>query len=445
MFPNPQDALPLPPQSDLEQYKKLAKDLVQACKAPDAGAVTTWAERWVRALVRLTELELDSNMPVDIERWIGGVESFARAKLVPNGSLADAQFVIARSHGFESWPKFARHLTEIGRTRSGISNFETAVDAIVSGGLNALESLLNADRALVCARSTREHRATLLHYVSANGVEGYRQRTPGNIVQTAKLLLDSGAEVDAEADVYGGGATTLYLTATGIHPERANVQEELMELLIDHGAAINRPGQSVVIECLANGRRCTAEFLAARGADLDLEAAAGVGNLEVVRACFTDSGHLRLPSTKRQLDRGFLWACEYGRDAVIEFLLTRGADLQAQADTGQSPLHWAVVGGQIDTIKLLLRHGASLEVKNAYDGTALGQALWSAVNSNDDTDRLQVVETLLDAGARIEDGTLGWLAQQKRGSSLLKEQLAALLRRHGAKTRVPFPESTRIL
>ncbi len=434
MFPNPQDALPLPPQPNLEQYKKLAKDLVKACKARDAGAVKTWAERWVRALIHLTYLQLDSKMPVDIERWIGGVESFARAKLVPNGSLADAQFVIARSHGFESWPKFCKHLTEIGRARSGISNFEAAADAIVSGNLNAVESLLNTDRALVRARSTREHRARLLHYVSANGVEGYRQRTPGNIVQIATLLLNSGAEVDAEADVYGGGTTTLHLTATSIHPERAGAQEELMRLLIDHGAAINRPGQSIVIACLANGRRSAAEFLAARGANLDLEGAAGVGNLEVVRACFKDSGHLRPPSTKRQLDRGFLWACEYGRDAVIEFLLTHGADLRAQADTGQSPLHWAVIGRQIETIKLLLRHGASLEAKNIYDGTALGQALWSAENSNDDTDRLQVVEILLEAGARIEDGTLGWLAKQNRGSSLLKEQLAALLRRHGVKT-----------
>jgi hypothetical protein len=37
MFPNSQDALPLPRRPDLERYKKLAGDLVQACKSPDAG------------------------------------------------------------------------------------------------------------------------------------------------------------------------------------------------------------------------------------------------------------------------------------------------------------------------------------------------------------------------------------------------------------------------
>lgn len=434
MFPNPQDALPLPPQPNLEQYKKLAKELLKACSASDAGAPDAWAERWVRGLVRLTELELDSKTPVDIERWVHGVATFARTKLLPSGSLADAQFVIARSHGFESWPKFARHLTEIGRARSGVSNFETAADAIVSGDLNALESLLKADPDLTRARSTREHRATLLHYVSANGVEGYRQKTPPNIVPITQMLLDSGAEVDAEADVYGGGATTLYLAATSIHPERTGAQEGLMSLLIDHGASIDRPGQSIVNACLANGRVRAAEFLAKRGAHLDLEAAAGVGDLEIVRAHFADAGHLKPVTTKQQLDCGFLWASEYGRNAVIEFLLKHGADLNSQAGTGQSPLHWAVIGGQVETIQLLLRHGSSLEAKNIYDGTALGQALWSLVNSDDDADRLEVVKVLLDAGSRIEDGTLGWLAKQTHGTSLLKEQLADLLRRYGAET-----------
>ena len=49
-------------------------------------------------------------------------------------------------------------------------------------------------------------RATLLHYVAANGVEGYRQLTPPNAVAIADALLDAGADVDALADMYGGRA-----------------------------------------------------------------------------------------------------------------------------------------------------------------------------------------------------------------------------------------------
>jgi hypothetical protein len=70
-------------------------------------------------------------------------------------------------------------------------------------------------------RSMREHGAGLLHYVSANEVEGYRQRTPRNIVEISELLLKAGADVRAAANVYGRGSTTLGLTATSLHPERA--------------------------------------------------------------------------------------------------------------------------------------------------------------------------------------------------------------------------------
>ena len=47
------DALPLPPRPNLEQYKKLAKDLQHACKSGDPGAIRDWAVRWVETLARL--------------------------------------------------------------------------------------------------------------------------------------------------------------------------------------------------------------------------------------------------------------------------------------------------------------------------------------------------------------------------------------------------------
>ncbi len=71
------------------------------------------------------------------------------------------------------------------------------------------------------------------------------------------------------------------------------------------------------------------------------------------------------------MNLGFKWACEYGRNDVVALLLKAGV-------TEQAGLHWAVIGGQLDTIKLLLEHGASLEARNEYGGTPLGQALWSA-------------------------------------------------------------------
>jgi ankyrin repeat protein len=46
---------------------------------------------------------------------------------------------------------------------------------------------------------------------------------------------------------------------------------------------------------------------------------------------------------------------------VIELLLARGMHPAVQDANGQTGLHWAAVGRQVDTIKLLLRHNASLD------------------------------------------------------------------------------------
>src|SRR6202040_803444 len=90
---------------------------------------------------------------------------------------------------------------------SPIARFEAAVDAIVSGEVATLEKLLHRDPELIRARSTRKHHSMLLHYVGANGVEFFRQRTPKNAVQIADMLLKAGAEVEASADKYGGSTS----------------------------------------------------------------------------------------------------------------------------------------------------------------------------------------------------------------------------------------------
>ncbi|HEY1945970.1 MAG TPA: ankyrin repeat domain-containing protein [Bryobacteraceae bacterium] len=269
------------------------------------------------------------------------------------------------------------------------SRFEAAADAIVGGDTAALEQLLREDPELVHARSTREHVATLLHYVSANGVEDYRQKTPGNIVAITEMLLNAGAEIDATAEVYGGGCTTLGLAATSIHPEIAGVQEALLQKLLDHGADLK---PSIVPACLANGRRRAAEFLASRGAQLDLRGAAGLGKLKVVKGLLPDAD-------EQQLKDGFLYSCQYGRNDVVEFLLERGMDPATQDANGQSALHWAAIGGHLDTVKLLLCHNALLEVKNVYGGTVLGQMLWSAAHGGDADVYLPILDALIAAGA----------------------------------------------
>jgi hypothetical protein len=159
-----------------------------------------------------------------------------------------------------SWPKFTKHLQAIGRGHSPVLQFESAADPIIDGDIERLEGLLRDNPGLVRMRSTREHRSTLLYYVSANGVEDFRQKTPKNIVEITKMLLDAGAEVNAESDAYGGRSTTLGLTATSYHPQAAGVQLALMDLLLRRGAIIDGPdGGSAVNGCLHIGRGEAAE------------------------------------------------------------------------------------------------------------------------------------------------------------------------------------------
>lgn len=408
MFPNAQDALPLPLRPDVERYKKLAKDLVTACKSVDPNAIGDWAEAWVKTLVKRSGLKLGRRESIAIRRWTEQVEAFAQRKLSNECRLSNAQFVIAQSHGFVSWSKFTRHLDNLSQKSSLITKFEAAADAICNGDVKTLKRLLREEPKLIHSRSTREHNATLLHYVSANGVEGYRQKTPKNIVEIAEFLLNAGADVNAEADVYGGGATTLGLVATSVHPFRAGVQNPLMQILLDHGADIDHETsggnrQNAVMGCLANGRGEAAVFLADRGARLDLEGAAGVGRLDVVKTFFNADGSLKRKTTRKQLQSAFQHACAWGRVNVVEFLLDKGVDLSGHQGDGQTPMHCAAICGQLETIKFLLKQNVPLEVKNVYGGTVLGQTLWSAAHGGDPKVYAAIITVLIEAGASVPE------------------------------------------
>src|ERR1044071_3026957 len=141
MFPNPQDALPLPSRPSLEQYRKLAKDLVKACKASPRD-VAAWADRWIASL-------LPDADRARIDRAAREVAEFATRALTHEDRacvLADAQFVLARSHGFTSWPGFAAHLDALAQSGTQAAAFEAAAEAIIRGDEAALAELLRKHR-----------------------------------------------------------------------------------------------------------------------------------------------------------------------------------------------------------------------------------------------------------------------------------------------------------
>jgi hypothetical protein len=114
-------------------------------------------------------------------------------------------------------------------------------------------------------------------------------------------------------------------------------------------------------------------------------------------------------------------ACFNGCTSVAETLLRQGVDPEAGNGTGLNAFHWAVNRGQLEVVRLLLRRQTPLETRSMYDGTMLGTAVWAAVHESR-PDHFQIIEALLDAGAKVNE------AEYPSGNLQIDE----LLRHHGA-------------
>jgi hypothetical protein len=390
------DAKPLALNPTVAQYEKAATDLFAASRSGDHDATQRLDEG-----VRTGRIATSNSHRVEY-------------------SLSDAQRTIAREHGFESWTAFSNHVR--GLERGPIRQFESAVDAVVTGDVPALESLLHASPGLVRARSGRVHRATLLHYVSANGVENFRQQTPPNAVTIAKVLFDAGAEADALAHAYGGHCTTMGLLVSSVHPARAGVQVALVETLLDHGAAINGPEDdgSPLATSLAFHYPDAAAALAKRHARIDhVAVAAALGREDLVRRLITDGGHPK-PLTSSAVaqwarppkdqaahrELALVWGAEYGRTEIVNLLLQNGVDVTAKDHRAFSALHSAAFYGHVETVEALLKWNAPLETKNSYGGTVLSSTIWASVHGTLAVDYVPVVERLIAAGALIDAVTV---------------------------------------
>ena len=293
--------------------------------------------------------------------------------------LEDARLTVARAYDFLDWASLAAYVM------APDFQFESAVEAVVHGDLAALEALLAARPDLVRARSTRVthfdpavHRSTLLHYVAANGVEGYRQKSPANAVEIAEALLRAGSEPDALADMYGGECTTMSLLVSSCHPAQAGVQVALVDKLIDHGASVRRLGSgnwtSPLTTALVFGYLDAAEALVRRGAAVDdIAAAAGLGRIE-------DGRRLLADATAESRHRALALAAQLGHVEVTRLLLDAGEDPDRYNPEGfhshGTPLHHAALAGHEAVVRLLVERGARLDVEDKlWHGTPLGWAI----------------------------------------------------------------------
>jgi hypothetical protein len=363
---------PLLFRSDLQGYQKQAEQLLEAWRAGGPAAVQLVRQNHPRFL--------DDRIP-----WLQKNLSDSEVRSATL-DLADTQLALARWYDFKGWPELAEFVEAVTRDGSPVARFESAVDAVVTGDLATLEPLLRKDPDLVRARSTRVthfdppvHRATLLHYVAANGVEGYRQKTPKNAVEVATMVLRTGAEADALAGMYGGQCTTMSMLVSSAHPAHTGVQVPLIDTLVDFGAAVEDrgtgPWTSPLMTALAFGYMDAAEALVRRGARVNtLAAAAGLGRPD-------DAARLLASTSGEDRHRALVLAAQLGHVEIVRLLVDAGEDPNRYNPKGNhghsTPLHQAVGSGHEAVVRLLVERGAKLDMKDTiFQGTPLGWALY---------------------------------------------------------------------
>ena len=364
------DLHPLPLRSPLAKYQRQAVELLHAHSEGDSEAIKVFHENHPRFL--------DAVIPW-LPKPLSDSEIHSTALNLP-----DAQLALARWYSFLDWSALETYVEQVSQD-GPVQRFETAVDAVVNGNLPALQSLLRKHPDLIQARSTRinnfdppVHRATLLHYVGANGVEGYRQKTPPNAVEIAKALLTAGAEVDALAEMYGGKYTTMSMLVSSCHPANARVQVALVDTLVDFGASVNPSGSekwgSPLKTALAFGYHDAAEALVRRGAAVDnVATAAALGRLaqtaELLPTADAESRH-----------RALALAAQHGHAEIVGLLLDAGEDPNRYNPEGNhahsTPMHQAALAGHASVVKLLVERGARLDIEDTiYHSTPLGRAI----------------------------------------------------------------------
>ncbi|MDX3189289.1 ankyrin repeat domain-containing protein [Streptomyces sp. MN03-5084-2B] len=360
-------------------------------------------------------------------------KDLARAEAV---KLSEAQFRIAREHGFPSWPKlqaYVRRVTEHGDTLQHPYHQDVGYYAERALGLLAsaeddtpgakepfdrwAQPLTRDGARVVVARehgfvswkALREHVKSLVDSGEpfARAYRAIEARDPAGL---EKLLGEFPGLVDARGtngnDLLGmAGAThderlSRILLDHGADPARGNVHgwtplhqaaysnlPPLLDLLLQHGAPVDvsarGDGGTPLVVALFWGHREAAETLAAHSrAPGNLRVAAGLGDVDAVDELLT--------SGRGGAHRGF-----YRPHSGFP----RWQPTDDPVEVKNEALAWAARNDRTDALRTLVARGAEVDA-DVYRGTALA---WAAASG-----KLDAVRTLLDLGAEVNfRGTFG--------------------------------------
>jgi len=348
----------LPDQPNLGQYRKQARDLLRAHAQAAPGALYRIARHHPRL----------HNQPQDAIR-------------TTRFRLADAQLVVAREHGFESWPKFASHI-EIVRLKGEIGLFSDPAGAFIEAACVPRQG----------HSSGTLHRAEMIlaqyPHVAASSI--YAAVLVADEVTVRDLLTRDPASATATGGPRDWDALTYLCFSRYLRLDRARSEAfvRTARALLDAGASANtgwtemidHPNPRPVLEAAIYGAAGIAQhaeltrLLLERGADPnDEETPYHVIETRdnTVMKILLESGKLN----ERSLSTLLLRKCDWHDPEGLRLVLEHGADPNSVTGWGHTALHQAVRrDNMLKTIELLLDYGADPTVLNRDGRSAIAIA-----------------------------------------------------------------------
>jgi hypothetical protein len=393
---------------DVKQLKKQAKELLAAARAGDAGAVARFGDLPLKlagaqlVLARehgypswpaLVRVEVEQPFHDDIDYYEGRAEGIATVKGI---STDDARRELAGRHGYSSWDELKRHVAALSSGAEPAPPFVLAYRALESGDRGRLVELLDAHPELIEMRGT-----------NGNDLFGM-----ANDIGITRLLLERGADPNRGND-YGW---------TKLHQAGYGNDSELARLLLDAGARTDLyargDGGTPLIAALFWGHRDVVELLGLEPGNLRV--AAGLGRVEMIDelvgapAAGAHRGFYRphggfpawTPSDDPQeiLDEALVWAAKADRVEAIERLVELGARVEADPYRG-TPLTWAASCGRVAAIRRLAELGADVNQPTTFGGPTHGEGVY-ALHLAAQAGQESAVDVLLELGAdpTLRDG-----------------------------------------
>jgi len=213
-----------------------------------------------------------------------------------------------------------------------------AAEAIHRGDVEALNGILSREPDLVKRRVDGQR--TLLHMAT-----DWPGHFPNNAA-TVVALIERGADVNA---AFQGKHSE-----TPLHWAASSDDVAVIDALLDHGADIEAGGGVIgggtaLADAVAFGQWQAARRLVERGARTTLWQAAALGMMPRVAEYFERDG---APGAE-EVTNAFWCACHGGQRGAAEYLLARGADLNWVGYDGLTPLDAARRCGAGDLVEWL--------------------------------------------------------------------------------------------